>query len=119
MLWPVNHLANETINWRAGCGKSASPVRREGGLKSFSPSYPINMSRLFAGVQASTDSSRIGPWAGVGRGSRWFTVVCHLALGGRSLREGRLYPATRLFRRHKALWLRLIVFSVGFGFLRF
>ena len=30
MKWLVNPLWGKTINWRAGCGRSASPVRREG-----------------------------------------------------------------------------------------
>ncbi len=36
----VNPVTGKTINWRAGCGKTASPVRREGGPNSFGPPYP-------------------------------------------------------------------------------
>src|SRR5216684_5104546 len=36
----VRTLVGETINWRAGCGKSARPVRREGGPNSIGPPYP-------------------------------------------------------------------------------
>ena len=41
MLWPVNPRRGKTTNWRAGCGKSASPVRRGEGRKPMRPSYPI------------------------------------------------------------------------------
>src|SRR6266568_2512301 len=30
MPWPASPLAGKTTNWRAGCGRSARPVRREG-----------------------------------------------------------------------------------------
>ena len=30
ILWTVSPLAGKTTDWRAGCGRSASPVRREG-----------------------------------------------------------------------------------------
>ena len=30
LYWPVSPLVGKTTNWRAGCGRSASPVRREG-----------------------------------------------------------------------------------------
>ena len=36
--WAVSPLVGKTTDWRAGCGKSASPVRREGEAKA-SP-YP-------------------------------------------------------------------------------
>src|SRR5439155_15436202 len=32
-------------NWRAGCGKPASPVRREGGANPIASPYPYNVSR--------------------------------------------------------------------------
>src|SRR5208282_3684092 len=37
--WPVNPFRGKTTDRRAGCGKSASPVRREGERQSRSP-YP-------------------------------------------------------------------------------
>jgi len=40
MVWKVNPLEGKTINRRAGCGKTASPVRREGGPKPIGPPYP-------------------------------------------------------------------------------
>ena len=42
MSWPVNPLGGKTINWRAGCGKSASPVRREGRPEPNRPSLPLS-----------------------------------------------------------------------------
>ena len=33
VCWAVSPLAGKTTDWRAGCGKSASPVRREGAAK--------------------------------------------------------------------------------------
>jgi hypothetical protein len=38
----VNPVAGKTTDWRAGCGRSASPVRREGELKPIGPPYPYN-----------------------------------------------------------------------------
>ncbi|MCX7420279.1 MAG: hypothetical protein NT013_12165, partial [Planctomycetia bacterium] len=38
--WLFNPLAGKTINRRAGCGKPARPVRREGRPKSIGRSYP-------------------------------------------------------------------------------
>jgi hypothetical protein len=40
IVWPVNPLEGKTINRRAGCGRSARPVRREGGPNSIGPPYP-------------------------------------------------------------------------------
>jgi hypothetical protein len=42
MSQPVNPHEGKTINRRAGCGRSASPVRREGELNSISPPYPYH-----------------------------------------------------------------------------
>jgi hypothetical protein len=36
----VNPSQGKTTNRRAGCGKTARPVRREGGSKPIDPSYP-------------------------------------------------------------------------------
>ena len=36
----IRPLRGRTINWRAGCGRSACPVRREGGPNSIGPPYP-------------------------------------------------------------------------------
>jgi hypothetical protein len=48
MPWSVSPLEGNTIDWRAGCGRSASPVRREGGSNSIDPPYPYwwNQRRL-------------------------------------------------------------------------
>jgi len=40
MSRPVNPYEGETIDWRAGCGKSASPVRREGRPRPMRRPYP-------------------------------------------------------------------------------
>ena len=40
MFQPVNPHEGKTINRRAGCGRSASPVRREGELNSIGTPYP-------------------------------------------------------------------------------
>jgi hypothetical protein len=37
-------LAGNTINRRAGCGRSARPVRREGGAKPIASPYPYHVS---------------------------------------------------------------------------
>ena len=40
MPWPVSPLGGKTPDWRAVCGKSACPVRREGASKPIGASYP-------------------------------------------------------------------------------
>ena len=40
MHWSVSPLAGKTTDWRAVCGKFASPVRREGASKPIDASYP-------------------------------------------------------------------------------
>ena len=45
MAWKVNPLEGKTINRRAGCGKTASPVRREGGPKTIGSPYPYPRQR--------------------------------------------------------------------------
>ena len=37
-------------NWRAGCGRSASPVRREGERKSMRSPYPYQLKALSCDV---------------------------------------------------------------------
>ena len=39
-LGSVNPLGGKTTDWRAGCGRSACPVRREGGTGPLGPPYP-------------------------------------------------------------------------------
>src|SRR5215831_7549051 len=53
-LWPpLRQMANpqrgKTTNRRAGCGKTACPVRREGGPNPISSPYPYNSRRRYAG----------------------------------------------------------------------
>jgi len=40
ILWTVGPLAGKTTNRRAGCGRSARPVRREGVSKPIDAPYP-------------------------------------------------------------------------------
>jgi hypothetical protein len=42
MPWPVSPLAGKTTDWRAVCGRSARPVRREGASKPIGASYPYH-----------------------------------------------------------------------------
>jgi hypothetical protein len=39
----VNPLGGKTTDWRAGCGRTACPVRREGEPKPIDSSYPYNL----------------------------------------------------------------------------
>ena len=44
----ITPLGGKTTNWRAGCGRSACPVRREGGPNSIGSPYPYHPTeRLF------------------------------------------------------------------------
>jgi hypothetical protein len=49
VLWVcfVNPLGGKTTDRRAGCGRSASPVRREGGPKPIGPPYPYSYFKMF------------------------------------------------------------------------
>jgi hypothetical protein len=40
MSWTISPLAGKTTDWRAGCGRSARPVRREGVSKPIDAPYP-------------------------------------------------------------------------------
>ena len=46
ILWTVNPLAGKTTDWRAGCGRSARPVRREGASKPIGAPYPYRIARI-------------------------------------------------------------------------
>ncbi len=48
ILWIVSPLAGKTTDWRAGCGRSARPVRREGASKPIDAPYPYPIIRLGA-----------------------------------------------------------------------
>jgi len=41
-------LVGKTIDWRAGCGRSARPVRREGGSNPIGSPYPYQEFQSFA-----------------------------------------------------------------------
>ncbi len=43
ILWTVSPLAGKTTDRRAGCGRSARPVRREGGSKPIGSPYPYSI----------------------------------------------------------------------------
>jgi hypothetical protein len=51
----VSPLEGKTTNWRAGCGRSASPVRREGEQKPIGSPYPYHKPRLTMGSVISPD----------------------------------------------------------------
>jgi hypothetical protein len=56
----INPLRGNTTNWRAGCGKSASPVRREGRPKPIGLPYPyLAPSHRGVGVARWTKKSEI------------------------------------------------------------
>src|SRR6266849_1711352 len=40
MAWTVSPHTGNTTDWRAGCGRSARPVRREGATKPIGAPYP-------------------------------------------------------------------------------
>ena len=42
-LWTVSPLVGKTTDWRAGCGRSARPVRREGVSKPIDAPYPYHL----------------------------------------------------------------------------
>ncbi len=59
----VNPLGGKTIDRRAGCGRSACPVRREGGPRPLGPSYPyIQCAQKFKtlGLIAESAQPRVG-----------------------------------------------------------
>jgi hypothetical protein len=43
MPWPASPLEGKTTDWRAGCGRSARPVRREGEFKPMGSPYPYHV----------------------------------------------------------------------------
>ena len=58
MLRPVSPLGGKTTNWRAGCGRSACPVRREGEPNSIGSPYPYRANQDITGISASLDRIR-------------------------------------------------------------
>jgi hypothetical protein len=61
MIWKVNPLEGKTINWRAGCGKTASPVRREGEPNPIGSPYPYKYVFVYLPVIRAVDASRRVP----------------------------------------------------------
>src|SRR6266700_1796245 len=43
MIWSISPRRGKTTDWRAGCERSASTVRREEGTKPIVPSYPYHV----------------------------------------------------------------------------
>ena len=56
-------LVGKTIDWRAGCGRSARPVRREGGPNPIGSPYPYQQQapNLSFWIPACSRESRIAP----------------------------------------------------------
>ena len=59
--WPVNPLGGKTTHWRAGCGRTACPVRREG-ARPIPLSLPLSKARLRRAVRANIDNSLSISW---------------------------------------------------------
>ena len=56
----ITPLGGETTHWRAGCGRSACPVRREGGPNSIGSPYPYHpLVRPGRTPSAPTNSAKI------------------------------------------------------------
>ena len=51
----ITPLAGKTTNWRAGCGRSASPVRREGDSNSIGSPYPYQRGILYTFLRGGLD----------------------------------------------------------------
>ncbi len=58
-LWTVSPLAGKTTDWRAGCGRSARPVRREGVSKPIDAPYPYHhLCKVYAKKDGPAGQSR-------------------------------------------------------------
>ena len=66
----VNPLWGKTINWRAGCGRSASPVRREGDTNKPSLPTPI-FNTSFNFITSPTNRKQLSPPTALG-GAAYF-----------------------------------------------
>jgi hypothetical protein len=92
MLVIVNPHWGKTTDRRAGCGRSARPVRREGGPKPIGPSYPyrcrVRRRRLGAGPE--TPPTGVG---GIGIAAR---------AGRKSESKAAELPAQSRCRRHRS-----------------
>jgi hypothetical protein len=58
MMRSASPLEGNTTDWRAGCGRSASPVRREG--EAVPLSTPIVAQLLLAGVAGTSPAMTMG-----------------------------------------------------------
>jgi len=70
ILWTVNPLAGKTTDWRAGCGRSARPVRREGAAKPIGAPYPYHprVKKMDPRVKPAGDGRRVDQ---LHRGAPW------------------------------------------------
>ena len=59
MLVKANPLAGKTINRRAGCGRTASPVRREGRPKPIGLPYPYTAIHMSQNAQDAEADYRV------------------------------------------------------------
>src|SRR5258707_5546856 len=59
MVVSVSPPRGKITNWRAGCGKSARPVRREGGPNSIGSPYPYRRASVER-IYRSSNSKDIG-----------------------------------------------------------
>ena len=66
MSQPVNPHEGKTINRRAGCGRSASPVRREGGAELNRSSLPLSLGLI--GFDFRSDLAPPAPDSAAGGG---------------------------------------------------
>src|SRR5262249_24582006 len=83
-LWqPLRQMANpqrgKTTNRRAGCGRTACPVRREGGPKPISSSYPyqawFQSIRLSPSLRERFNDTRPPVVQRVARNVRWTQAI--------------------------------------------
>jgi hypothetical protein len=78
MLWPVNPRGGKTTDWRAGCGRTARPVRREGEWL-----IPLSLPPIKARLRRAKADPRVVP--------------LHFPFSGSAL---RLRPLTKRGKHH-------------------
>src|SRR5215472_2599627 len=89
---PASPLAGKTIDWRAGCGRSARPVRREGGSNPIGSPYPYLQADAYGGFNGLYDAKRsprpITEAACWSHGRRKFFVLADLAKSAPGKKHG-------------------------------
>lgn len=58
MSWTISPLVGKTTDWRAGCGRSARPVRREGASKPIDAPYPYSIRMLSVSIIGMAGTGR-------------------------------------------------------------